>query len=196
VMSPTDSATVLDVGIGARGLGRLWRKKGTKVDVEVQGIVGQMGRRERAMSGGNPVMGQPSSVYAGSLNHDRPRVSKVTLISITTADNTQHLKIFLVASRSLSRESRMGQPQAKKRRKHSNGNHPLHRTRNYGRDIDQIHADLSQKTKTLLQNTVIDEDKPGLGVHYCLECARWFVDETTLAKHRGSKVHKRRLTHP
>ena len=29
-------------------------------------------------------------------------------------------------------------------------------------------------------------------MHYCLECARWFVDETTLAKHRGSKVHKRR----
>jgi bud site selection protein 20 len=88
----------------------------------------------------------------------------------------------------------MGQPQGKKRRKHTNGNHPLHRTRRYGRDVDQIAGDISEKARTLALNTAVDEDKPGMGVHYCLECARWFVDETTLSKHRGSKVHKRRYT--
>jgi bud site selection protein 20 len=86
----------------------------------------------------------------------------------------------------------MGQPQARKSRKHTNGNHPLHRTRNYGRDIDQIHGDLNDKKKAILQNTTVDEDKPGLGLWYCVECARWFVDENTLTKHKTSKVHKRR----
>jgi bud site selection protein 20 len=87
----------------------------------------------------------------------------------------------------------MGQPQGRKSRKHKNGNHPLHRTRNYGRDVDQIHGDLSEKQKTLLKNTVVDEDKPGLGIWYCIECARWFIDENTLTKHKSTKVHKRRF---
>jgi hypothetical protein len=86
----------------------------------------------------------------------------------------------------------MGQPQGKKRKRHTNGNHPLHRTRAYGRDVDQIAGDISEKARILALNTALDEDKPGMGVHYCLECARWFVDETMLSKHRGSKVHKRR----
>ena len=90
----------------------------------------------------------------------------------------------------------MGQPQARKSRKHKNGNHPLHRTRNYGRDIDQIHEDLTERQKTLIKNTVVlDEDKPGLGQFYCVECARYFTDENTLVKHKGTKVHKRRY-HP
>ena len=81
VMSPTDSATVLEGGIGARGLGRLWRKKGTKVEVEVEGegegegMMAQVGRRDRAMSRVNLVMGQASSVSSGSnkssVKHDR-----------------------------------------------------------------------------------------------------------------------------
>ena len=91
----------------------------------------------------------------------------------------------------------MGQPQARKSRKHKNGNHPLHRTRNYGRDIDQIHQDLSEQQKTLIKNTAeLDEDKPGLGQFYCVECARYFTDEGALTKHRGSKVHKRRYVFP
>jgi hypothetical protein len=98
-------------------------------------------------------------------------------------------KVLLVTS-----TSKMGQPQGRKSRKHTNGNHPLHRTRNYGRDVDQIHADLSSKQKTLLKNTAADEDKPGLGIWYCIECARWFVDESTLTKHKSTKVHKRRLS--
>jgi len=87
----------------------------------------------------------------------------------------------------------MGQPQARKSRKHKNGNHPLHRTRNYGRDVDQIHGDLSEQQKTMLMNTVVDEDKPGLGQWYCVECARWFINQDTLSKHKVTKVHRRRL---
>jgi bud site selection protein 20 len=88
----------------------------------------------------------------------------------------------------------MGQPQGRKSKKHTNGNHPLHRTRNYGRDVDQIHGDISEKQKTILKNTVVDEDKPGLGAWYCLECARWFIDEATLTKHKSTKIHKRRCS--
>lgn len=86
----------------------------------------------------------------------------------------------------------MGQPQARKSTKHKNGNHPLHRTRNYGRDVDQIHGDLAEQAKTLLKNTVLDEEKPGLGKWYCVECAKWFIDEKVLEKHKSTKVHKRR----
>jgi bud site selection protein 20 len=102
---------------------------------------------------------------------------------------TQEQKIFAPTRTAVDE---MGQPQGKKRKRHTNGNHPLHRTRAYGRDVDQIAGDISEKARTLALNTALDEDKPGMGVHYCLECARWFVDETTLSKHRGSKVHKRR----
>jgi bud site selection protein 20 len=86
----------------------------------------------------------------------------------------------------------MGQPQARKSTKHKNGNHPLHRTRNYGRDVDQIHGDLAERAKTLLKNTELDEEKPGLGKWYCVECAKWFIDEQVLEKHKTTKVHKRR----
>ena len=96
VMSPTDSATVLEGGIGARGLGRLWRKKGTKVEVEVEGegegegMMAQVGRRDRAMSRVNLVMGQASSVSSGSNKVQsntivgRTRQRRRPQISITT----------------------------------------------------------------------------------------------------------------
>jgi bud site selection protein 20 len=39
---------------------------------------------------------------------------------------------------------------------------------------------------------VLDEEKPGLGKWYCVECAKWFIDEKVLEKHKSTKVHKRR----
>lgn len=39
----------------------------------------------------------------------------------------------------------------------------------------------------------MDLDKPGNAQHYCVHCARYFIDETALQDHFKTKVHKRRL---
>lgn len=61
------------------------------------------------------------------------------------------------------------------------------------RDYDQIRQDLA--TKKHLQDykaTKDVEDLPGLGQHYCVECAKWFETEHNLVAHRKGKNHKRR----
>lgn len=39
----------------------------------------------------------------------------------------------------------------------------------------------------------MDFDKPGSAQHYCVHCARYFINETALNDHFKTKVHKRRL---
>jgi bud site selection protein 20 len=67
------------------------------------------------------------------------------------------------------------------------------KTRRKIRDVDQIQNDLASK-KHLgdFQNTKAPEDLPGLGRHYCVECAKWFDTDATLVAHRRGKPHKRR----
>ena len=62
------------------------------------------------------------------------------------------------------------------------------------RDLDQVHADL-RSSKHLAQHKAAKpaEDLPGLGKHYCVECAKWFEGENSLVQHRKGKNHKRRL---
>lgn len=42
-------------------------------------------------------------------------------------------------------------------------------------------------------NQDVDLDLPGSAQHYCLHCARYFIDEQALNEHFKTKVHKRRL---
>lgn len=67
------------------------------------------------------------------------------------------------------------------------------KTRRKIRDVDQIQNDLASK-KHLgdFQNAKAPEDLPGLGRHYCIECAKWFDTDATLVAHRRGKPHKRR----
>jgi bud site selection protein 20 len=44
-----------------------------------------------------------------------------------------------------------------------------------------------------LLNQNVDLDLPGAAQHYCLHCARYFIDEHALNEHFKTKVHKRRL---
>lgn len=37
------------------------------------------------------------------------------------------------------------------------------------------------------------EDLPGLGKHYCKECAKFFESDTNFVAHQKGKVHKRRV---
>ena len=68
------------------------------------------------------------------------------------------------------------------------------KTRRRVRDLDQIHADLrSPGHLSAFKDTKAAEDLPGLGQHYCIECAKWFEAEYNLVQHRRGKVHKRRL---
>jgi bud site selection protein 20 len=57
-----------------------------------------------------------------------------------------------------------------------------------------VHADL-RSPKHLAQHKTAkpEEDLPGLGQWYCIECAKWFEGENSLLTHRKGKNHKRRI---
>ena len=44
----------------------------------------------------------------------------------------------------------------------------------------------------MYKETKAEEDLPGLGRHYCTECAKWFETETSLDGHKKGKPHRRR----
>ncbi|KAF2000403.1 hypothetical protein P154DRAFT_522594 [Amniculicola lignicola CBS 123094] len=68
------------------------------------------------------------------------------------------------------------------------------KTRRYVRDLDQVHADLhDEKHLSQFKDTKSIEDLPGLGQHYCTECAKWFESELNLEAHQKKKVHKRKV---
>ncbi|KAK4216338.1 hypothetical protein QBC37DRAFT_397733 [Rhypophila decipiens] len=68
------------------------------------------------------------------------------------------------------------------------------KTRRRLRDVDQVQQDmLSPRHLQLFKETKAPEDLPGLGRHYCVECAKWFDTETSLTTHTKGKPHKRRL---
>lgn len=63
--------------------------------------------------------------------------------------------------------------------------------------MDQIKADLlSPKHLAQHKDLHLAEDLPGLGQHYCVECAKWFDAEVNLVGHRKGKPHRRRFVTP
>ncbi|KAJ2162351.1 hypothetical protein GGF46_000715 [Coemansia sp. RSA 552] len=83
----------------------------------------------------------------------------------------------------------------RRKRMHCN-NKELHnrfKTKRRTKDLDQIQEDLLPANRDRLLKLPLDEDLPGLGQHYCLECAKFCVDEATLLTHRRGREHKRRL---
>ncbi|XP_022079264.1 zinc finger protein 593-like [Acanthaster planci] len=68
-----------------------------------------------------------------------------------------------------------------------------YRTRRKTKDLDQIHEDMKPEASKQLLNQDIDHDKPGMGQHYCLHCARHFISLHALKEHFRTKLHKRRL---
>ncbi|XP_014476191.1 PREDICTED: zinc finger protein 593 homolog [Dinoponera quadriceps] len=67
------------------------------------------------------------------------------------------------------------------------------RTKRRKKDLDEIDEDLKEQNVEQLLNQEVDFDKPGSAQHYCIHCARYFVNETALQTHFNTKVHKRRL---
>ncbi|CAK45727.1 uncharacterized protein An08g10540 [Aspergillus niger] len=59
---------------------------------------------------------------------------------------------------------------------------------------DQVRADIaSARHLELYKATKDEEDLPGLGKHYCVECSKWFESEHNKVAHTKGKNHKRRL---
>ena len=52
---------------------------------------------------------------------------------------------------------------------------------------------MSPRHLQLYKETKAPEDLPGLGRHYCTECAKWFETDSSLVLHTKGKPHKRRL---
>lgn len=49
------------------------------------------------------------------------------------------------------------------------------------------------KAEALRTDQPIDFDLPGMGQHYCVECARYFISDHVLEQHTRTKKHKMRL---
>ncbi|XP_034976628.1 zinc finger protein 593 [Zootoca vivipara] len=79
------------------------------------------------------------------------------------------------------------------------GSHKAHslarqwKTKRRRRDLDQIHEDMLPEKSAKLLRQEPDPDMPGSAQHYCLHCARYFVDLKSMKDHFRSKVHKKRL---
>ncbi|XP_003227414.1 zinc finger protein 593 [Anolis carolinensis] len=67
------------------------------------------------------------------------------------------------------------------------------KTKRRRRDLDQIHGDMHPEKAAKLLRQEPDPDLPGSAQHYCLHCARYFVDLKSMKDHFRSKVHKKRL---
>lgn len=57
----------------------------------------------------------------------------------------------------------------------------------------QIDDDLQRDNVDKLLHQEVDIDKPGGAQHYCVHCARYFINQQALGEHFRTKVHKRRL---
>ncbi|XP_070205884.1 zinc finger protein 593-like [Littorina saxatilis] len=82
------------------------------------------------------------------------------------------------------------------RKKQHKGDKPLkekYRLKRKTKDLDQIQTDMLPDTAKGLLNQSVDLDKPGAAQHYCLHCAKYFVNSTALKDHFKGKPHKRRL---
>lgn len=51
---------------------------------------------------------------------------------------------------------------------------------------------LPENTEKLLHQD-LNEDLPGLGQHYCVSCARYFITEKAIQEHFKTKEHKKRF---
>ncbi|KAF8458231.1 hypothetical protein BDZ91DRAFT_743305 [Kalaharituber pfeilii] len=68
------------------------------------------------------------------------------------------------------------------------------KTKRRARDIDQVHSDLRNPRQLVQHKALIpDEDRPGLGQFYCIECAKYFESQHSMDHHLTGKRHKRRV---
>ncbi|KAJ2455988.1 hypothetical protein EV183_000331 [Coemansia sp. RSA 2336] len=83
----------------------------------------------------------------------------------------------------------------RRKRMHCNNKelHNRYKLKRRTKDLDQIQEDLRPENKSRLLSLPVDEDLPGLGQHYCVECAKHYIDGAALERHRRGREHKRRV---
>nr|CAD2159806.1 unnamed protein product [Meloidogyne enterolobii] len=63
-----------------------------------------------------------------------------------------------------------------------------------GKDLDEIKETMERPEKLAkVVNQPVDEDLPGAGQNYCVECDRHFINDKVLKNHKKTKVHKNQL---
>ncbi|CAG8665736.1 hypothetical protein C2G38_1982836 [Gigaspora rosea] len=67
------------------------------------------------------------------------------------------------------------------------------RTRNYTKDLDQIHKELKELDEQMVSNQELDPDLPGFGKYPCVACSRYFINQKALDEHNRGKLHKKRI---
>ena len=65
-------------------------------------------------------------------------------------------------------------------------------TKRRRRDVEQVFDDMTKKEQ-LETAQPFDDDLPGCGQCYCVETARYFVDQKALDDHKKSRAYKRRV---
>ena len=65
-------------------------------------------------------------------------------------------------------------------------------TKRRRRDVEQVFDDMTKKEQ-LETAQPFDDDLPGCGQFYCVETARYFVDQKGLDDHKKSRAYKRRV---
>ena len=65
-------------------------------------------------------------------------------------------------------------------------------TKRRRRDVEQVFDDMTKKEQ-LETAQPFDDDLPGCGQFYCVETARYFVDQKALDVHKKSRAYKRRV---
>lgn len=88
----------------------------------------------------------------------------------------------------------MGKPMRRKGNPAKNKEkHRLLKGRNYRRDLDLIYEEMQGKTLPKMPNQEAGVDMPGMGVFYCVPCAKHCVNKAAMDEHQVSKPHKRRV---
>ena len=88
----------------------------------------------------------------------------------------------------------MGQVQRRKAGAKNKQHNKGLKIKRYNRDIDQIvFEDLLPQNTEKLMNQPLDEDKPGLGQHYCVPCATYYITDAALKQHVKTKTHRKRF---
>ncbi|KAF9339760.1 CG3224-like protein [Linnemannia elongata] len=67
-----------------------------------------------------------------------------------------------------------------------------YRTKRYMRDIDQIHGDIQPENAGKFEKPELDPELPGQGQFYCIQCAKHYINQESLAEHQKGKIHKKR----
>ena len=67
------------------------------------------------------------------------------------------------------------------------------KTKRFVKHNDQRYEDLKPEKAAAIRAQPLDEDLPGLGQFYCIECAKYFVNAEGKRTHESTRQHKKQV---